>query len=62
MIGALIAGNKVTMKSNTKTNVVMEEFLRLAIHCGMPAEDVDLINCGHKEIEDIIKREVFRVI
>lgn len=61
-MGALMAGNKLTMKSNTKTSLVMEEFIRLAIFCGMPPSDVDFINCGHKEIEDIIKRDVFRVI
>lgn len=62
MMGALLAGNKLTMKSNTKTSIVMEEFVRFAIACGMPPTDVDFLNCGHKEIEDIVKKDVFRVI
>jgi len=59
--GALMMGNKPTMKSASTTSVVMEQFLRLMIHCGMPPEDVDYINCGGRTMGELIERAPFRV-
>jgi 1-pyrroline-5-carboxylate dehydrogenase len=42
--------------------VVMEQFLRMAIHCGMPIGDVDYINCSHKHTEDLVIKGQFRQI
>jgi 1-pyrroline-5-carboxylate dehydrogenase len=39
-------GNKVLMKVDEKVAIVMEQFIRLLIECGMPAEDVDFIYCN----------------
>ena len=44
LIGALVMGNKVLHKSDSKTAPVMEEFIRMLIYCGMPPEDVNFIH------------------
>lgn len=54
-------GNKVTLKAASTTTVVMEQFLRMLIHCGMPASDVDFINCGGRTMGDLINRGPYRV-
>jgi 1-pyrroline-5-carboxylate dehydrogenase len=59
--GALMMGNKVTMKAAGTTAIVMEQFLRMLIHCGLPAGDVDLINCTGRAMGDLISRGPFRV-
>jgi len=46
MLSALFMGNKVILKPNSKISLVIEEFLRLLHHCGMPLGDCDLIHCG----------------
>ena len=45
-MGALYMGNRPTMKVDSKVSIVFEQFLRLLHHCGMPAEDADLIHCS----------------
>ena len=45
-LGALYMGNRPTMKVDSKVSVVFEQFLRLLHHCGMPAEDADLVHCS----------------
>jgi 1-pyrroline-5-carboxylate dehydrogenase len=45
VMGALFMGNKPLVKVDSKVSVVFEQFLRLMIHAGLPAEDVDLIHC-----------------
>ena len=45
VMGALFMGNKPLVKVDSKVSVVFEQFLRLLIHAGLPAEDVDLIHC-----------------
>jgi len=42
-------------------SVVMEQFLRMLIHCGMPASDVDFINCGGRTMGELITRGPYRV-
>jgi len=53
MMGALFMGNKVIVKANSKTTVVMEEFVRMLHYCGMPMEDCDLIHCVGNSFEEI---------
>ncbi|EAR83878.1 delta-1-pyrroline-5-carboxylate dehydrogenase (macronuclear) [Tetrahymena thermophila SB210] len=62
LFGCLIAGNRPTLKIDSKVSLVMEQFLRLAIDCGMPAEDVDLIHSGPQAMEKIILDTNYRVI
>jgi len=59
--GALLMGNKPTVKAASTVSVVMEQLIRLMIHCGMPPEDVDLIHCGGRTMGDLIDSGVFRV-
>mmetsp|Transcript_43014 Transcript_43014/g.134964 ORF Transcript_43014/g.134964 Transcript_43014/m.134964 type:complete len:343 (-) Transcript_43014:89-1117(-) len=40
-MSALMMGNRPLVKVDEKVAIVMEQFLRLAVHCGMPPEDVD---------------------
>lgn len=54
LFGALMTGNKPLLKVDSKMSVVMEQFLRFAIDCGLPAEDVDLIHCDGQNMEQII--------
>merc|ERR1712232_1502371 len=59
--GALMMGNKPTLKAASTVSAVMEQFLRMMIHCGMPPEDVDFINCGGRTMGELIKNGPFRV-
>jgi len=59
--GALMMGNKVTLKAASTVSIVMEQFIRMLIHCGMPASDVDLVHCGGRAMGDLIKKGPFRV-
>lgn len=59
--GALMMGNKPTLKAASTVSVVMEQLIRLMIHCGMPPSDVDFIHCGGRTMGDLIDRAGFRV-
>ena len=45
LLGALFMGNKVLLKVDSRVSAVIEQFLRLLIHAGLPATDIDLIHC-----------------
>lgn len=55
VMGALFMGNKVIMKPNSKTTVVMDEFIRMLHYCGMPMSDCDLIHCAGDTFEHLYK-------
>ena len=55
MMGALFMGNKVIVKANSKTTVIMEEFVRMLHYCGMPLGDCDLIHCAGDTFEKLYK-------
>ena len=38
-------GNKVIFKADSICSAPMEQLIRLLHACGMPPEDLDLINC-----------------
>merc|ERR1712232_329830 len=59
--GCLMMGNKPTLKAASTVSVVMEQVLRMMIHCGMPPEDVDLIHCGGRTMGGLIKNGPYRV-
>eukprot|EP00040_Diaphanoeca_grandis_P031280 m.186797 g.186797 ORF g.186797 m.186797 type:complete len:574 (-) comp32282_c1_seq1:512-2233(-) len=42
-MSALFMGNRPLVKVDDKVSIVMEQFVRFAIDCGMPANDVDLL-------------------
>lgn len=45
VMGALFMGNRPLVKVDSKVSVVFEQFVRLLIEAGLPAEDLDLIHC-----------------
>jgi 1-pyrroline-5-carboxylate dehydrogenase len=44
VMGALFMGNRPLVKPELKVGVVLEQFVRLMIHSGLPAEDLDVIH------------------
>jgi len=59
--GALMMGNRPTLKCASTTSVVMEQLVRMLIHCGMPPEDLDLLHAGGRVTNDLINRAPYRV-
>jgi 1-pyrroline-5-carboxylate dehydrogenase len=55
VLGALFMGNKPVVKVDSKVSVVFEQFLRLLIHAGLPAKDVDLIHCRGEVMGELIE-------
>jgi 1-pyrroline-5-carboxylate dehydrogenase len=56
LMGALFMGNKPLVKVDSKVSVVIEQFMRLLITAGLPAEDVDLIHCSGRHMGDLLER------
>lgn len=56
IMGALYMGNRVTLKAASTTCMVMEEWLRLMLKCGMPPADVDMLHCGGRTMSEILRR------
>eukprot|EP00560_Eucampia_antarctica_P001527 CAMPEP_0197833422 /NCGR_PEP_ID=MMETSP1437-20131217/18990_1 /TAXON_ID=49252 ORGANISM="Eucampia antarctica, Strain CCMP1452" /NCGR_SAMPLE_ID=MMETSP1437 /ASSEMBLY_ACC=CAM_ASM_001096 /LENGTH=489 /DNA_ID=CAMNT_0043437481 /DNA_START=291 /DNA_END=1760 /DNA_ORIENTATION=+ len=61
LMGALFMGNKPVLKPAEKVAIVMEQFLHLLHHCGMPKEDVDLLNCQGPVAEALITGSSIRL-
>lgn len=61
LMGALFMGNKVCLKPAEKVGFVMELFLRLLHDCGLPKEDVDLLNCVGPVAGELLKQAPIRV-
>lgn len=64
--GALMMGNRPTLKCAESVSMVMEQFVRLLIHCGMPATDMDLLHADGKVTGELIgtasgNNDLFRV-
>lgn len=55
-----MTGNKVFFKGDSKVNVVMEQMLRLALHCGLPATDINMLFADREPTEYILKKANFR--
>lgn len=60
LMGALMMGNMPTLKADSKVSIVMEQFIRLLIHCGMPPEDMSFINSSGPVMGELIERADFR--
>ena len=56
VMGALFMGNRPLVKIDSKVSVVFEQFLRLLIHAGLPAENVDLIHCRGSDMGRLIEQ------
>lgn len=55
IFGGLMAGNKLLAKVDSRVSIVIEQFLRLMLHCGLPPTDLDLIHCDGANAEKIIR-------
>jgi 1-pyrroline-5-carboxylate dehydrogenase len=54
VMGALFMGNRPLVKVDSKVSIVFEQFLRMLIHCGLPAEDVDMVHCRGENMGKLI--------
>ena len=54
MMGALYMGNKPLVHVDRRVSLVIEEFLRLLHHCGLPLPDVDLIHGNGGPVGEIL--------
>jgi 1-pyrroline-5-carboxylate dehydrogenase len=61
LMGALYMGNKPVLKPSEPTALVMEQFIRLLIHCGMDPADVDLLNCRGPVAQELIVQTPVRL-
>ncbi len=59
-MGALYMGNKPVLKQATLTSIVAEAFVRLLLHCGMPAQDLLLIHCSGQVMEKLVTNPVIQ--
>ncbi|KRX08655.1 Aldehyde/histidinol dehydrogenase [Pseudocohnilembus persalinus] len=62
LFGATLAGNRPMFKPDNKMALVMEQFFRFAIDCGMSPEELDFITSDNQTINNIVASDVFRVI
>ena len=46
VMGALFMGNRPLLKSATTVDIVIDQFVRLLIHCGLSPNDLDFIHCS----------------
>eukprot|EP00041_Stephanoeca_diplocostata_P041779 m.8855 g.8855 ORF g.8855 m.8855 type:complete len:582 (-) comp6770_c0_seq1:965-2710(-) len=60
-MSALFMGNRPLLKVDEKVSVVIEQFVRLLIHCGMPKEDVDLLYSTGPVANELLLRTQPRV-
>lgn len=56
VMGALFMGNKPLMHVDHRVSLVIEMFVRMLHHCGMPLDDVDLIHGNGKVVGEILKQ------
>ena len=55
-------GNRPVLKPAESVSMVMEQFVRLMIDCGMPKTDMDLLNASGSVTGELIGKDLFRVI
>ena len=53
-LGALFMGNRPLVKVDSKVSAVFEQFIRLLIHCGLDANDLDYIHCRGETMGELI--------
>lgn len=64
VLGALFMGNRPLVKVDSKVCVVFEQFVRLLIEAGLPAEDLDLVHCRGQNMGELIEsaRQAIRML
>lgn len=59
VMGAVYMGNKPLLKGDTRTNLVLEQWVRMLHYCGLPKEDIDFLYADGAVMEKILlKSEV----
>jgi len=61
LMGALFMGNKPIIKQSSTTSIVIEAFVRLLLHCGMPKDDMLLIHCSGSVMEKLVASPIVRL-
>jgi len=61
LMGALYMGNKPVLKPSEQVSIVMEQFIRLLIDCGMDPKDVDFLNCRGPVAQEVITQTPVRL-
>jgi len=56
LLGALFMGNKVLLKVDSRVSAVIEQFIRLLIHAGLRATDIDLIHCRGSRMGQLLEQ------
>ena len=56
MMGALFMGNKPLVKGDSRVSIVLEQWIRMMHHCGLPKEDLDFIHADGPVMEKILKQ------
>ena len=64
LMGALFMGNRPLVKAASTVDIVIEQFIRMLIHCGLDPADVDLIHCGGRGMNRLVEeaRDDIRLI
>lgn len=60
-LGALFMGNRPLLKADSKVSIVIEQFLRLLVHCGLSPDDIDLIHCRGERMGELLEEVKDRV-
>ena len=55
LMGALFMGNRPLLKPEVKVGAVIDQFVRMLIHCGLPANDLDVIHCPGKTMGALLE-------
>lgn len=53
-VGALVAGNKILIKGDSRVSVVLEHFYRLLEYCGMYSDAVTFLHCDNRSMEELL--------
>lgn len=56
LMSALYMGNRPLVKVDSKVQIVCEQFVRMLVHHGLPAEDLDFIYSDGPVMNDVILR------
>lgn len=53
-IAGVFTGNKVLLKADNRTSIIMEHFLKLLEHCGGFTDSFDLVHCKGNDMEKLL--------
>lgn len=53
-MGALISGNKVLIKGDSRVSIVLQHFIQLLLYCGAYPDSINLIHASKDSMEQIL--------